>query len=142
MTEQSPADTIRSAVAVLREQAQAARKASPDPWAVTDEHVVRCSDGMIVADRSGTDHPAERADLPYIATMHPGVGLVLADWLDSVAKRHIPQVAVRYFPDLKEYEVCERCDLLEDEQRWPCPDIEHALAVARAIVGEGVPCVP
>jgi hypothetical protein len=40
---------------------------------------------MTVADRSDTDHPAERADLPYIALMHPMVGLALADWLDTEA---------------------------------------------------------
>lgn len=81
----TPADELRTAAEVLRRDAEAARRASPPPWTVTDEHVVRCADGMVVADRSGTDHPAERADLPYIAAMHPGVGAALADWLEFEA---------------------------------------------------------
>jgi hypothetical protein len=79
----TPADELRAAAETLRRDAEAARRASPPPWTVTDEHVVRCADGMVVADRSGTDHPAERADLPYIAAMHPGVGAALAKWLES-----------------------------------------------------------
>lgn len=82
---ESPAQLLRRAAAKIRQDAAAARKASPDPWAVTDERVVRCADGMVVADRSSTTHPAERADLPFIAAMHPGVGLALADWLDVCA---------------------------------------------------------
>ncbi|WP_097933345.1 MULTISPECIES: ParB N-terminal domain-containing protein [unclassified Streptomyces] len=81
------ADQLRAAALKLREEAARAHRASPAPWTVTDEHVVRCADGMTVADRSDTDHPAERADLPYIALMHPGVGLALTDWLESAAER-------------------------------------------------------
>lgn len=81
----TPADELRTAAEKLRLHAAAAHRASPSPWNVTDENVVRCADGMIVADRSGTDHPAERADLPYIAAMHPGVGTALAKWLDVTA---------------------------------------------------------
>lgn len=36
----------------------------------------------------GTDGPivdASEPDIAYIATMHPGVGLALADWLDDAA---------------------------------------------------------
>lgn len=83
----TPADELRAAAEKLRADADAARKASPPPWTVTDERVVRCADGVIVADRSCTDHPAERADLPYIAAMHPGVGAALADWLEATADR-------------------------------------------------------
>jgi len=82
----TPAEELRVAAVKLRANAEAAHRASPPPWAVTDEHVVRCADGMIVADRSSTDHPAERADLPYIAAMGPTVGLALADWLESAAE--------------------------------------------------------
>lgn len=110
----TPADELRAAAERLRRDAEAAHRASPAPWTVTDERVVRCADDMIVADRSGTDHPAERADLPYIAAMDPAVGLALADWLD---------IAVDY------------------AERWP-PDAQTnspfrvgALAVARTILG-------
>lgn len=86
MTDTSPAALLRRAANVLRRKAKAAHRASPAPWTMTAEHVVRSADGMIVADRSSTDHPAERADLPYIEAVHPGVGESLADWLDSAAE--------------------------------------------------------
>lgn len=86
MTNTSPAALLRQAASILRRNAKAAHRASPAPWKMTDERVVRSADGMIVADRSGTDHPAERADLPYIEAMHPGVGETLAGWLDSAAE--------------------------------------------------------
>ncbi|BCM70907.1 hypothetical protein CFC35_05570 [Streptomyces sp. FBKL.4005] len=79
------ATELRTAAEKLRRDAEAAHRASPAPWTVTDEHVVRCADGMIVADRSGTDHPAERADIPYIAAMDPTVGTLLAQLLDVEA---------------------------------------------------------
>lgn len=87
------ADELRAAAEKIRRDAEAAHRASPAPWHVTGENVVRCTDGMIVADRSGTDHPAERADLPYIAAMHPSVGTALADWLDATVaalEKHAP----------------------------------------------------
>ncbi|WP_127468670.1 hypothetical protein [Streptomyces sp. B27] len=105
-----PADQLRAAAEKLREEAARAHRASPAPWTVTDEHVVRCADGMVVADRSGTDHPAERADLPYIALVHPGVGLALADWLERAAVN----AAVL---------------------TWPNDVVEGALAVARQLLG-------
>lgn len=82
----APAETLRRAAALLCRHAEAARRASPPPWRVTDEHVVRCADDMIVADRSGTEHPAERADLPYIAVMDPAVGAALADVFEAWAR--------------------------------------------------------
>ncbi|SCK20295.1 hypothetical protein YUYDRAFT_02113 [Streptomyces sp. ScaeMP-e48] len=110
-TPDSPADLLRAAAEKLREEAARAHRASPGPWAVTDEHVVRCADGMIVAERSGTNHPAERGDLPHIALMHPGVGLALAAWLESWSG-----------VDLSEH--------------GPMPeDAQHALAVARQLLG-------
>lgn len=79
----TPADEMLAAADKIRHAADTAHRASPSPWTVDDkEYVVRAADGMIVADRSCTDHPAERADLPYIAAMHPGVGAALADWLE------------------------------------------------------------
>ncbi|MEZ7005600.1 hypothetical protein [Streptomyces sp. AD55] len=82
----TPADELRAAADKLRHDSAAAHRAPPAPWIVTDENVARCADGMIVADRSGTDHPAERADLPYIAAMDPAVGLALAAWLEAAAE--------------------------------------------------------
>ncbi|MFE2384474.1 hypothetical protein [Streptomyces misionensis] len=107
----TPADELRAAATKLRQDAEAAHRASPAPWTVTDELVVRCADGMIVADRSSTDHPAERADLPYIAAMDPTVGLALADWL--------------------EYEIARLRATVHTS--WQDVAGRHALSVARAI---------
>ncbi|WP_181785115.1 hypothetical protein [Streptomyces phytophilus] len=75
----SAAAELRAAAERLRELAEDAHRASPAPWVVDpDWNLVRCADRMVVVDRSGTDHPAERADLAYIAVMHPGVALALA----------------------------------------------------------------
>lgn len=107
----TPAEELRAAAEKLRQDAEAARLASPLPWFVTDEHVVRCADESIVADRSSTTRPQDRADLPYIAAMHPGVGTALAKWLISWGG-------------------------IELEEFGPLPeDAQHALAVARAING-------
>lgn len=110
----SPVEELRIAAEKIRRDSETAHRASPAPWRVTDEHVVRCADGMIVADRSGTDHPAERADLPYIAAMQPTVGLALADWLDTAAAN-------------------------ASALTWPSDFIERALAVARTINGSSQP---
>lgn len=86
MTQPSPADELRAAAQALRTAADAAETASPGPWAITSERVIRCGDdeASIVADRSCAD-PGEDADLPYIALMHPDVGHALAQWLDFEA---------------------------------------------------------
>ncbi|MVO84158.1 hypothetical protein GPA10_05075 [Streptomyces sp. p1417] len=83
----TPTDELRTAAATLRSNAEAAHRASPGPWTITEERVIRCADGMIVADRSSTEHPAEHADLPFIAAMDPTVGLALADWLEEAARQ-------------------------------------------------------
>jgi hypothetical protein len=115
----TPAEELTAAATKLRADAEAAHRASPAPWHVTDEHVVRCADGMIVADRSSTEHPAERADLPYIAAVHPGVGNALALLLEGVlsSAREV------------DHEECAN---------WCSPDtcdMSAALAVARQILG-------
>jgi hypothetical protein len=40
--------------------------------------------------------PVEDNDAPYIATMHPGVGLALADWLQYQAFWHESRDAYGY----------------------------------------------
>ncbi|MFJ6615432.1 hypothetical protein ACIQPT_34730 [Streptomyces sp. NPDC091289] len=132
ITPDRPADQLRAAAEKLREEATRAHRASPSPWAVTDEHVVRCADGMIVADRSGTDHPAERADLPYIALMHPGVGLALADWLDRAAVEHDATVHGAAGVWSEPGEERERDAWVERQTN------RHALAVARQLLGASV----
>ncbi|ONK09481.1 hypothetical protein [Streptomyces sp. MP131-18] len=124
MTEPTPAETLTAAAERLETAATSAHRASPEPWTVTDEHVIRCADDMIVADRSGTDDPAERADLPYIATMHPGVGRAIAAWLHRAAGRTAE--VQRHLGD-------EFQDGALDQ------DAHDALAVARAILAPAVP---
>lgn len=86
----TPADELRTAAEKLRALASAA---TPGPWeGVVDDHGRGEVDASIWADSisyyvtekisSGGRH---KADAHYIATMHPGVGTALADWLDSEA---------------------------------------------------------
>ncbi|WP_440571634.1 hypothetical protein [Streptomyces sp. KR2] len=126
----TPAEELRGAADKLRAAAQDAHRASPAPWSVTDENVIRCADGMIVADRSGTDHPAERADLPYIAAMHPGVGRALAAWLEAAARDYEAGVAAA--DDVFRDDPAGRARFLATGPGAPSP---HALTVARQILG-------
>ena len=95
------ADKLREAAKVLRERAKAATPGpwyweppSPDDWPSADEslmssgaaskhggdEVVLSGWGYDASGISGSD-----ADRAYIATMHPGVGLLVAGWLDDAA---------------------------------------------------------
>jgi hypothetical protein len=117
MPEQSPAETLRAAASLLRQRAE---KATPGPW----KPMVLGSEGYLVHRDSGTirergrgrvarfgckDWDADRADAEYVAAMHPLVGVALAGWLD------------RFGDKLYCYGPAE---------------FEHALAIARAYLGE------
>lgn len=128
MTDHNPAETLTAAAKLLRERATAA---TPGPWTWLRWHSdcpANCDDPacflLIVGSPHGpvgdadVDRPevfaVERSvqergegDAAFIALMHPGVGLALADWLNSAAG--------------------------DAEQIGPDP---HALAVARALLGE------
>ena len=123
------AELLRKAATILRERAEAA---TPGPWGCTSERrpryiktaspiVVDEADwGPDVGDQfqvvTASDSRAWRyADVAYIATMHPGVGLALADWLD-LAARH--------------------AQLREDDGAPPHAAHTRALTLARLIVGE------
>ena len=73
------AEKLREAAKALRERAEAA---TGDEW----EHF---PDGLVWRTDDVPGDPtcaaAQVEDAAYIATMHPGVGLALADWLDDVA---------------------------------------------------------
>lgn len=75
----------------------------------------QCTVAMIPTWPNGR-HSRQRGgrDLEYIATMHPGVGTLLADWLDTAAANAAALT-------------------------WPNDFIERALAVARAINTGGQP---
>jgi len=90
---------LRKAAETLRELTQ---NTTPAPWRHTDSEVVDdvFDAGLVVVgpesdpialvsddwyeDQDG--EPTPWHDATYIATMHPGVGLALADWLDDEAK--------------------------------------------------------
>jgi hypothetical protein len=90
--ELTPAETLRAAAKVLRERSEAATSGpwaweapSSDNWPTGDQSLYGADDSLVLYgwgyDASGID--ATAADRTYVATMHPGVGLALADWLDS-----------------------------------------------------------
>jgi len=112
----SDAETLRNAAKLLRERAE---MATPGPW----RQMCLGSEGCLVLRATGTprergrgrvarfgqkDWKADHADAEYVAAMHPGVALAVADWLDAEAA-------------FAEHEVADLA--LE------------ALAVARAILG-------
>jgi hypothetical protein len=77
---------LRKAAETLRERATAASKApwSPEPLYDLSVWSEANDDCQIVSVGTSGSHD----DLRYIATMHPGVGLALADWLDTRAELH------------------------------------------------------
>ena len=91
-------DRLREAARVLRERAEAA---TPGPWEATDNFghdagraYVIPSDPEIPTYVSAGGSPDEDCDAAYIATVHPGVGLALADWLDIYADLQDEHVGV------------------------------------------------
>ena len=109
----TPADEMRQAAATLCETAGAAAEGWDD---VTGGVARTWSDGC------------GQPDAAYIATMHPGVGLALAELLD-VAASHEP---VRTAPHKEPY-ACTRCGVADGG--YPCDVVFYALDVARAING-------
>jgi hypothetical protein len=76
------AELLRQAATILRERAE---DANPGPWSA-DRNAVRTGRDALALTYDihfGNDHDQTRKDAAYIATMHPGVGLALADWLDA-----------------------------------------------------------
>lgn len=108
------AQRLRDAAKVLRERAKAAK---PGPWVAADEHGDLGPDAFpawcVCQMRPGHEHmsPTEGYvtdvaqtfsdsqavdhDATFIATMHPGVALALADWLDYTAERVIGETLRR-----------------------------------------------
>ena len=77
----TPADEIRTAADDLRQLGRAAL-GNGRPWRYAKgipSDSVRTETGWEVA------HGDDPSNLRYIAAMNPAVGLVLADWLESVA---------------------------------------------------------
>lgn len=121
-----PLDDLRAAAKLLRDRAEAA---APGPWHRAADHerprgqypdnAIGYWDGEYArcVSYSGTGQGAEAdADAVWIVTMHPGVGLALADWLESVAARWVGRAELNY-PARHVFQ-------------------QHALRVARLILGE------
>jgi hypothetical protein len=81
------ADLLREAAEVLRERIDGSQ---PSPW-YAELSILAPDDAnwWFVCDANGFEVAQTRhsvkAEAAYIATMHPGVGLALADWLDEIA---------------------------------------------------------
>jgi hypothetical protein len=91
----TPVDDLRSAAALLRQQAEHALRMMPAPWRVvlTDSE---SADGVAscplhvggpqdVCDSCSVILTYSEWVAPYVARLHPAVGLALADHLDAVA---------------------------------------------------------
>jgi hypothetical protein len=82
----TPADELRTAAETLR---KLAATATPGPWeGVVDRHQRGEVNASVWADSIGyyvteqiSSGDRHEVDAAYIAVMHPGVGLLLAEWL-------------------------------------------------------------
>lgn len=116
----TPAGELREAARLMRERAQGALcdGASTLPWRVADDCECECCEN--VRDAAGAlVCQADDRQSAHLASMHPGVALAVAGWLDSVAR------------------VIE-----SDLTDAPCPctlddGYHHAASVARAYLGTG-----
>ena len=133
------AETLPEAARVLRERAEAA---TPGPWSLAEDwaYVASGSDGVIHGYYEG-DCPAcgdeikDEAsvalggeDAQWIATMHPGVGLDLADLLETLGSAW----GMDHRAGLSG---CRRCTMKPPNAHGPCVMCQ-AEDVARAILGE------
>lgn len=138
---------LREAAALLRQRAQAA---TPGTWsadadaAYADADLVPDGQGGEILPEGGpmevaycyrNEHTGERAaNAAYIAALHPGVGLALADWLDESAD------AARCFQKARRHEAQFLPDHSHDrviadmERRYAAP-----LKTARAYLGKTTP---
>ena len=88
------AELLRKAATILRERAEAA---TPGPWRVCAEGsegsriAPDCADkrerSRFIGVLNGRVQPEDGRNAAYIATMHPGAGLALADWLEDEVHR-------------------------------------------------------
>lgn len=91
-----PAAEMRAAVALLREHAAVA---TPGPWTVNDPAYATEIHGpsrvaVVAGGRWGGEAPVFECDgdAAWIALMHPGVGTLLAEWLETTADYYRPGV--------------------------------------------------
>jgi hypothetical protein len=124
---------IRERAAAELEAAANAAQPELGRWRVGGDGI---PDVRIVADDPDADvaRVDDCDDAAYIAMLDPTVGRALAAWLRDNAERHA------FDPDA--YHVDEASGTwtnvctCEEGGPFPCPDAEHAIAVARAVLRE------
>lgn len=133
----SASDELRAAAAKIRDLAS---RVPHGPWHVelgkNHRHPgypqrISNPEATLIAE-TFTSPEFKPAEAEYIALMHPGVGTLLADWLEDVAK----------FWDGLNNDADEWTKLptkIRDELRTGPWDAEHALAIARSINGTPTP---
>jgi hypothetical protein len=78
----TPAQELRAAAKLMRERAEAV----PRYWRLFGSQIIAVgTDRLDGADVIGDCQVSERA--AYVASMHPGVALAVADWLEVYAER-------------------------------------------------------
>lgn len=114
---------LREAATLLRETAQAA---TPGPWAAADG-LVFGGFGPILRPHYRGQQEQDTLNAIAVATMHPGVALALADWLDEVGSG----LAAAFADD----------GVLIDSVVYPLVlqkrfrEVRHPIAVAAAVLG-------
>ena len=140
MTDQTPAQELRTAAEKLRQAAAAADETNPAPWTavkptstpgsirafVFDAASGRIASGSSMGGRAGAPWLSE-STAAYLILVHPGLGAALSDWLDREARAHEATVeaAARVFHD----DPASRDAWVTEQANG------EALAVARAILG-------
>lgn len=122
MSAETPAAVLKGAADEIR---QLATEATPGPWhawAGTYPHLVIQGPPGVLSEAKGIVSTNlavnERADSSWIAALHPGVGMALADWLESTAAT-VEAVTRKH------------ADAAPTDAHWLAP----ALAVAQQILG-------
>ena len=116
------ADLLRRAATVLRDSA---KMASPGPWRMPAGQDIHDSEGVWVAETLlDAAWPRGFANAHYIATLHPGVGLALSEWLDFMA----------YLDESAHHAAANSTD--GGHRPWLPHDHRQAMKVATAILGE------
>jgi hypothetical protein len=121
---------LRKAAETLRELAGAATSGEwcALPGASNVWHFPETGDGrpVVVAPGNGSQgHHVRQEDAAYIAIVHPGVGLALADWLDTAGAD-----LWAHGPLCECGSGCNDCD----DSLWE-PHVRRALTLARLING-------
>jgi hypothetical protein len=115
-------DRLREAARVLRERAETVIARDHNPGHAIDNFVAYYEGRRTSSDALGID-------AAYIATMHPGVGLALADWLDAQADTTC-DCGVDEFA-LAVADLILGCRQIALETRCPCGCYQDSLTIDR-----------